>query len=485
MQPRLTYEFSWGERHSVMTTEMWILSYIHYRSVLANENQHVFMYVKDGHVQTFTPVEELPAAFEAGQMMLKSDFLDHYLQESQVVRNNYEKLYTKVHKLELSTLSNVQLANLLREYQKLFEHVYALFKITQPEYPETAAQRLRELLQQRLPIDQVEAAFITLTTPTEMDMMKQEEIDAYKLSLQPAVTESDIRTYAEQYPWFFFNTYNRQTISDFLQAKFTDLGKVPVTQRQAFIDRARHSLAEQQKKHADWLITLDHDPDITYLSSLFGKLANDRLELKRWWTGGEYLFLPLFEEIVRRLNVSLDDFFMGYRIQEIYQALEEGKLLSSETISQRKRLYACILEGEEFRFLEGEKAQQLYDEYITAPQAVSPDKHQLRGTIANTGVAKGIARIIRVEDLQELMNDMNRFQEGEIIVTTMTQPAVVSLARKAAAIVTNEGGITSHAAILAREFGIPCLVGTKTATGLIQDGDLIEVNGSEGVVKIL
>ena len=56
---------------------------------------------------------------------------------------------------------------------------------------------------------------------------------------------------------------------------------------------------------------------------------------------------------------------------------------------------------------------------------------------------------------------------------------------KAAAIVTDEGGVTSHAAIVSRELGIPCVVGTKIATKVLKDGDLVEVDANNGIVKIL
>ena len=78
---------------------------------------------------------------------------------------------------------------------------------------------------------------------------------------------------------------------------------------------------------------------------------------------------------------------------------------------------------------------------------------------------------------------MHKFKKGEILITTMTQPNLLLIMKKAAAIVTNQGGVTSHAAVLSREIGIPCVVGTLTATDLFKTGDLIEVDATKGVVK--
>jgi pyruvate,water dikinase len=67
----------------------------------------------------------------------------------------------------------------------------------------------------------------------------------------------------------------------------------------------------------------------------------------------------------------------------------------------------------------------------------------------------------------------------------MTRPEYMPAILKAAAIIADEGGITCHAAIVSRELGIPCIVGTKIATQALKDGDLVEVDADKGIVKIL
>ncbi len=79
----------------------------------------------------------------------------------------------------------------------------------------------------------------------------------------------------------------------------------------------------------------------------------------------------------------------------------------------------------------------------------------------------------------------DKFSKGEILVSGMTRPEFVPLMKKAKAIITNEGGITTHAAIVSRELKIPCIIGTKVATDILKNGDLVELNTEKGVVKIL
>ena len=76
-------------------------------------------------------------------------------------------------------------------------------------------------------------------------------------------------------------------------------------------------------------------------------------------------------------------------------------------------------------------------------------------------------------------------KKGDILVSIATNPNLVSAMKKASAIITNAGGLTCHAAIVSRELNIPCIVGTKVATKVLKDGDLVEVDADEGMVKIL
>lgn len=81
--------------------------------------------------------------------------------------------------------------------------------------------------------------------------------------------------------------------------------------------------------------------------------------------------------------------------------------------------------------------------------------------------------------------DMKKMKPGDILVSVATIPDIMPAMKKAAAIVTEQGGITCHAAIVSRELGIPCVIGTKVATKVFKDGDIVEVNANHGVVTVL
>jgi pyruvate,water dikinase len=117
------------------------------------------------------------------------------------------------------------------------------------------------------------------------------------------------------------------------------------------------------------------------------------------------------------------------------------------------------------------------DDVVDGTPAALPDAVVLRGLGASPGVASGPVRILRSAE------DGDRLGDGEVLVATTTSPAWVPAMVDAAAIVTDIGGITSHAAIVARELGVPCVVGTVDATRLLADGDVVAVDGSRGLVS--
>ena len=122
-------------------------------------------------------------------------------------------------------------------------------------------------------------------------------------------------------------------------------------------------------------------------------------------------------------------------------------------------------------------AQTLNNVIIHSLSAKS--KTDIRGLVAHTGKVRGIVRRLMS------ISDLAKIKVGDILVAVMTRPDYLPAMKKAAAIVTNEGGITCHAAIVSRELGIPCIIGTKIATQMLKDGDLVEVNANHGVVTKL
>ena len=104
---------------------------------------------------------------------------------------------------------------------------------------------------------------------------------------------------------------------------------------------------------------------------------------------------------------------------------------------------------------------------------------RVEGIAGSPGVVEGVARVVLNE------SEFDKVQPGDILVCQMTNPAWVVLFTKIGGLVTDAGGVASHPAVVAREFGIPAVVGTSIATQRITTGDRVRVNGSSGVVEVL
>ena len=107
------------------------------------------------------------------------------------------------------------------------------------------------------------------------------------------------------------------------------------------------------------------------------------------------------------------------------------------------------------------------------------DPNELKGFAACRGVVEGTARIVKSVD------EISRLQQGDILVCQITNPTWAPIFQTIVAAVSDIGGSMSHAAIVAREYGLPAVVGTGNATSRIKDGQRIRVDGGRGIVTIL
>jgi len=128
--------------------------------------------------------------------------------------------------------------------------------------------------------------------------------------------------------------------------------------------------------------------------------------------------------------------------------------------------YEILIEGEANSYLE----KHLVKEEIEV-------KDEVKGQVAQPGIVRGRVRLIFTPQ----HND--KVKEGDVLISTATSPQLLPAMKRAAAFVTDVGGITSHAAIVARELNKPCVVGTKIATKIFRDGDMVEVDADKGIVR--
>lgn len=210
----------------------------------------------------------------------------------------------------------------------------------------------------------------------------------------------------------------------------------------------------------------------------------DKLKLD----GRAYLNKIIFEEkgYVRSLLKKLSDQtnvpesdLLSYSISEVVDLIESGKEVDKKELAKRHTFFAS-----EKLTLFGEESKQLVDEFLSTYRDISDT---ILGTTANEGKARGKARVLipDFKNFDKIAAAVEEMEKGEILIAETTAPEIIQACKKAAAIVTNQGGMLSHAAIVSRELNIPCIVGTDKDVILnIQTGDEVEVDANKGVVRI-
>ena len=172
------------------------------------------------------------------------------------------------------------------------------------------------------------------------------------------------------------------------------------------------------------------------------------------------------EKYSQKFNLSYDEIK-----QLTIDELLSGKIHKFK-IKERLKEFGIVMEKGDISVCTGSKLEKL-----KRSREILTDK-VVKGSVAFQGKVQGVVRIATPYNF-------NKVQAGDILVTSETTPESVQFIRKVKAIVTDEGGITCHAAIISREMKVPCIIGTKIATRVLKDGDLVEVDAYSGVVKIL
>lgn len=319
-------------------------------------------------------------------------------------------------------------------------------------------------------------------------LMKSEAGKLFATETSSVISER-LREYPEENAWFEQHTreyewMNKEYMSSgwsrekwievFRDALVSDVK--PDQKLQELLDGFRKLNEERQNV----LRKLDPPADVMHALDSLAELIAQRDWAKGYMTKALLSYHKLLGEIARRVGIGLEDVFL-YSYREVAD-LVLGKKLPSEEIEERaKNGYAIVVKGEEFSIVSGKENVRMVveNEGISDPFEKLANMDSFKGLGASRGVIRGLARVL--EDASRL----SELQAGEILVTYMTTIEFTPAFRRAGAVITDEGGMSCHAAIVSREFRIPCVVGTKVATRVVRTGDELEVDGGLGVVKII
>ncbi|MSU74953.1 MAG: hypothetical protein EXS55_00325 [Candidatus Magasanikbacteria bacterium] len=317
-----------------------------------------------------------------------------------------------------------------------------------------------------------------MTTPALADSQR-ESADLLRLAVgvkKNGVDVSALVHHAEKYRWLscynidetaYANTYFSDRLALLTTKNVDELARelTEVEQRLPHDIQIYHqtiealSLPTQQAKETELL------RELVYLRTF-------RVEMQ---SKANYYIQPLFEAVASRLKISLRHVCALFPT-ELSGALSGTPVPSEADLEDRCQNYAFRYDANGVLFKVGQKETAAIEEQELGVQ-ITDEIAELRGTTAYQGVVRGQVRVVITKE------EIQQFKTGEILVTTMTTPEFVPAMKKAAAIVTNEGGVLCHAAIMARELKVPCVIATERATTVFKNGDQVIVDATNGVVK--
>lgn len=233
-------------------------------------------------------------------------------------------------------------------------------------------------------------------------------------------------------------------------------------ERQQAIQKAKNFLAELKFSQSE---------------KRFLVAAKDIMYMKMYRKDACTFSLAIMEKVLKEISRRT-----GYSLAEIrhchpaeFPALFKNKLKHAELEARLKYLAYYYQNGP--KILTGSIAEKFVKDKMKI-EIVSVEK-ELKGTTACLGQGTGKVKIINS------VVDMVKMEQGNVLVSIATIPEIVPAMKKAVAIVTDIGGLTSHAAIVSRELKIPCVIGTKIATKVLHDGDTVEIDATHGIVRII
>ena len=334
-------------------------------------------------------------------------------------------------------------------YQEYMPALSLIFAIDKPT--ETA---LRNILSKKISPQAVDDIMTKLNVPMEDNFHKQEEYDL--------VTSSDLKEHVQKYRWLYarYGEENEYILED-AQKKLQSIDK-----EQFLLKR------KEEKEELSKIIVQTKEllGEKAYLVDIFQYMIYYRTHRTDIMNKSAFLAIPMLKEKAKSLGVTYEQ-LLRCSAEEVL----EDKVPAQEVLNNRIKDCSTLLENKKVRCLTGIESQKIIELFKEEVEAVS----EFKGNIACKGNVKGTVKLIFGK------NDHTKINDGDVLVTSMTTPEMVPVMKKAAAFVTDEGGVTCHAAIISREMNKPCIISAKIATKILKDGDTVEVDANLGIVKIL
>ncbi len=420
------------------------------------------------------------------------------------------KFSTELKELDLDSMSNRDLLKLSSQYEKKLGKLRIwgwmppiLDGIFEPFLSNYILEKLTIFLKAKKQISKIADYYSLLSSSERMSEVQIESLARLKLLLVlknnkkylkafQSLNSQEFKNWGKRFPQAFIllnkhlqkfgwltyaYTGPAMNLDYLLKNLFTDLKKAELEKQIRQIIQNFNTIKARK-------IKLQHrlklPKDLIYLLAVSSKLMSIKDYRKGIYQRSYLAMDSIVAELAKRLKLKRRE-VRCLVLDEIKDALLKHRENIYRYRAQKRLNLSCYLVQEgKIKVLEGLKAKKMITKIKSLdyqPKLKTKNIRELPGLIAYAGVARGTVKIVLTK------NDLKKMEIGDILVSSATNPDLISAMQKAAAFVTDTGGIICHAAIVAREMKKPCVIGTKIATQILHDGDQVEVNANRGIVR--
>lgn len=388
-----------------------------------------------------------------------------------------QKFFDNFNKINLKKINNKELLRLFYEYYRLFCNRFTSSAIID-HFALGTDKYIAELLHNEMGSTDKRSDFMTAfsiaTAPVHQSFINRAEMDLLEITIKYPYNQKRLQAYQQKYFWINNN---------YITSKVLSVGHFRKEIRRWLkagnIKSKYVQLKNASKNNAVKKIALFKKYKFSPLLKNLLKISEDFT----WWQDER--------KKASYLNIYLGTNIVGEMARRIGYDKESTKFLLPREVATMFKLRKPTNQELKNRMMGSAFVVWRGSEFIATGQAVSElNKIMFEGKKRDVvkdirGLTASVGRVVGPVKIVGSVKEVGKVQKGDILVAVMTRPDYIAGIRKAAAIVTNEGGITCHAAIVARELNIPCIIATKIATEVLKDGDVVEVNANHGVVTVL
>ncbi len=415
---------------------------------------------------------------EADFFLTKRNNLKNFIKQAKQAEKLNRKISSQILKLNLNGFTVKELAKLLQKWQKA-HNLFATRFMPIDATDETLEIDIRNSLQKNninLSLNEM-ACLLTPNIPT---YVQREHTDFVRLAKKyseyphsPKVKKA-VSEHANKWWWTVMGWGQHQPLTE--TAIIKKINRAHAVEKLVFKQSREERIRRTTLTIKQQVFKKIPQETKKFLAAfeVLAEMHDTRKEIQmKMMTAG----FAITKAMLKKCHIPFR--YCRFMLLEEYIELANNIKPSLKELNERICSYWCeFTNGGKTHLYSGKRALKKIKTSKIAEKNKNNSPASIQGQPASPGFVQGKVRVALNANI------LNRaIKPGEILVTSQTTPEFAPAMKKASAIVTDEGGITSHAAIVSRELGIPCIIGTKNATKVFKDGDIVEVDANKGIVR--